>query len=93
VFPRAGNYMAVGADRLPAYELAFALTVHKSQGSEYDRVMLVAPPEGGQRLLTKELIYTGLTRAKSLAILCGPASVFRSAIGRKAERTSGVMRG
>ena len=78
-------------ESLPAHELGFALTVHKSQGSEYGNVLVVLPPEGGRRLLTKELVYTAITRAKSLAVLCGTRAVLRLAIGRQVVREAGML--
>jgi exodeoxyribonuclease V alpha subunit len=91
LFPREGGAMSFPAESLPAHELGFALTVHKSQGSEYQNVMLVMPPKGGKRLLTKELIYTAITRAKSLAIICGDKDVLKFAIGRRIVRESGIL--
>lgn len=92
VFPRQGSFISYPAEALPAHELGFALTVHKSQGSEYGQVLLVLPPSGGRRLLSKELVYTGLTRAKQLAILCGTREVLKLAIGRQCIRESGLLR-
>jgi len=88
VFARQAGYVSFAAEALPQHEPGFALTVHKSQGSEYERVMLVLPPTGGRRLLTKEIVYTGLTRAKQLAIICSTKEILRAAIGRRIERTS-----
>lgn len=90
VFKRPDGFLMIPEEALPAHELAFALTVHKSQGSEYGQVMLVVPPEGGRRLLTKEVIYTGITRARDLAILVGSKEALRASIRRKMERTSGL---
>lgn len=92
VFARQDRVIAFPAESLPAHELGFALTVHKSQGSEYANVMLVLPPAGGKRLLTKEMIYTGITRAKSLALICSTKPVFKAAIERRIVRDSGVLR-
>ena len=92
VFPRHDGVVSFPAESLPAHELGFALTVHKSQGSEYENVMVVVPPKGGKRLLTKELIYTAITRAKSVAILCGTKEVIKFAIGRRIVRESGILR-
>ncbi len=92
VFPRQGGVVSLPAEALPAHELGFALTVHKSQGSEYAHVMVVLPPEGGRRLLTKELVYTAVTRAKKSAILCGTKEVLRLAIGRRIHREAGLLR-
>src|SRR5262249_61587219 len=91
LFPRQGGGAAFAAESLPPHELGFALTVHKSQGSEYTNVMLVVPPKGGKRLLTKELIYTAITRAKSLAVICAAKGVLKSAISRHIVRESGVL--
>jgi exodeoxyribonuclease V alpha subunit len=91
LFPRQGGCEAFAAESLPPHELGFALTVHKSQGSEYRSVMVVVPPKGAKRLLTKELIYTAVTRAKCLAIICSAKDVLRFAIGRKIMRESGLL--
>jgi len=90
VFERSDEFLSFPLEALPAHELAFALTVHKSQGSEYGQVLLVLPHEGGRRLLTKEMIYTGITRAKDLAILCGSKDVLGAALSRRVNRTSGL---
>ncbi|MBD3175882.1 MAG: exodeoxyribonuclease V subunit alpha, partial [Armatimonadia bacterium] len=68
LFRKPGGVRAYPVADLPPTSPAYAMTVHKAQGSEYDRVLLVVPPEGGQRLLSREMIYTGLTRAKRLVI-------------------------
>jgi exodeoxyribonuclease V alpha subunit len=91
VFQRLGGYVSWPADSLPVHDLAFALTVHKSQGSEYGHVLLVLPPEGGRRLLTKELIYTGITRAKHSVVICADKETLRFSIGRKVEREAGMI--
>jgi exodeoxyribonuclease V alpha subunit len=91
VFPRQGRFASLPAESLPAHEPGFALTVHKSQGSEYAHVMVVLPPEGGRRLLTKELVYTAITRAKSLAVVCGTKDVLRLAITRRVVREAGML--
>ena len=54
--------------------------------------MVVLPPKGGKRLLTKELIYTAITRAKSLAIICAAKDVLKFAVSRKIVRESGLLR-
>jgi exodeoxyribonuclease V alpha subunit len=65
------------------------MTVHKSQGSEYDQV-LVALPEAGNRLLTKETLYTAITRARDFAGICGTPDVFLESVSRKIDRESGL---
>lgn len=74
---------------LPAHEPAWALTVHKAQGSEFDRVLL-ALPEQGARVLSRELLYTGLTRCRRELLLWAGAEALRAAIDRRALRWSGV---
>ena len=73
----------------PRLELAYALTVHQSQGSEYDHVALVLP-EVDMPLATRELVYTALTRARRSIALFGSAEVLRAAVARSAERFSGL---
>jgi exodeoxyribonuclease V alpha subunit len=92
-FARQGGFASFPADSLPPHELGFALTVHKSQGSEYDEVLVVLPPRGGERLLTKELLYTALTRAKKLAVLNATEAALRSAIGRRVRRDAALLPG
>nr|WP_041465709.1 ATP-binding domain-containing protein [Chlorobium limicola] len=65
------------------------MTVHKSQGSEFDRVLMVLPPED-TLLLTRELIYTGITRARQAVTLWSDEAVFSSAVKRRTERRSGL---
>lgn len=75
--------------RLSRLETAFALTVHKSQGSEFDHVLLLLPDRDAP-VLTRELIYTGITRAKKSVSLCANEAIFLSAVSRRIERTSGL---
>lgn len=75
--------------RLPAHETVFAMTVHKSQGSEFDRVLLMLP-ESDSRVLSRELVYTGITRAKAYVDIWGNEEVFLAAVSRRINRTSGL---
>lgn len=70
---------------LPAHEDAFALTVHKAQGSEFDAVLLVLPASGA-RVLARELVYTGLTRSRRAVWLWGGARALEDALARRSER-------
>jgi exodeoxyribonuclease V alpha subunit len=75
--------------RLPAHETVFAMTVHKSQGSEFEHCALVLPDHNTQ-VLTKELIYTGITRAKKQLTCIGKNSIIQQALIRKVQRASGL---
>lgn len=75
--------------RLPEHETVYAMTVHKSQGSEFDRVFLLLPDRESP-VLTRELIYTGITRARENVEVWGKEEVFRAAVSRRIERTSGL---
>ncbi|MDX1657005.1 MAG: exodeoxyribonuclease V subunit alpha, partial [Candidatus Competibacteraceae bacterium] len=75
--------------RLPEHETVYAMTVHKSQGSEFGRVLLLLPPEPA-RIMTRELLYTGITRARDHLQLWGPEGVLRFAAGRRLHRSSGL---
>jgi len=75
--------------RLPLRETAFAITVHKSQGSEFERLLLILP-EKDTPVLTRELLYTGITRARSGVEIWSNEEVFRAAVARPTERTSGL---
>lgn len=90
IFQRPGVFASIPLSELPGFETAFAITIHKSQGSEYDSVFLVLPQDEKNRLLSKEIIYTGLTRARHSAVIYGSRSVLGAAIARKIERQSGI---
>ncbi len=74
---------------LPAHDSAFAMTVHKAQGSEFDEVWLVLP-ERFNRVLSRELVYTGMTRARRVLHVAGSAEVIADALARHAGRWSGL---
>jgi exodeoxyribonuclease V alpha subunit len=75
--------------RLPAHETVFAMTVHKSQGSEFDHVALLMPDAISQ-VLTRELVYTAITRAPKAVDLYSAPEVFAAAVLRHTERNSGL---
>ena len=84
-----GALRSFAPSRLPAVETVFAMTVHKSQGSEFDRVGLLVPRQLSS-LLTRELLYTAVTRARERVTLFGAARVVADAIGKRIERASGL---
>jgi exodeoxyribonuclease V alpha subunit len=75
--------------RLPEHETAFAMTVHKSQGSEFEKVLFIMP-DRDIPVLTRELVYTALTRAKGAVEVWGREEVFRTAVSRRTVRASGL---
>lgn len=85
----AGEVRSVACSRLAHVETAYAMTVHKSQGSEFDRVALVLPPQDSP-VLTRELLYTGLTRAKRDLWLVADEPELLRAASRVTRRMSGL---
>jgi exodeoxyribonuclease V alpha subunit len=75
--------------RLPEHETVYAMTIHKSQGSEFDEVLLILPDRESP-VLTRELLYTGITRARERVKMWGNQDVFRTAVSRRTERSSGL---
>lgn len=88
-FPGGDGVRAFHPAALPAHESAFAMTVHKAQGSEFDEVWLQLP-RADSRVLSRELLYTGLTRARNALHISGSAGVIEAALARHAGRVSGL---
>jgi exodeoxyribonuclease V alpha subunit len=89
-FPAVGGCLRrIPPARLPAHETAYATTVHKSQGTEAERVIVILPNEASP-VLTRELLYTGITRARSRIEIWGNASVFAAGVARRVTRSSGL---
>jgi exodeoxyribonuclease V alpha subunit len=90
VFARSDGFAVFPIDALRMHvELAFAMTVHKSQGSEFDEVALILPGEEIP-LATREMLYTGVTRARRAVVLVGAAALVTAAAARPGERFSGL---
>ncbi len=89
-FPTATGLRDLLPTRLGAHETAYALTVHKSQGSEFDTVALVLPDQSSP-VLSRELFYTALTRARRQFWVWGSAERISEAIGRRLRRHSGLV--
>lgn len=84
---------SVSVMRLAQVETAFVMTVHKSQGSEFEHTALVLPP-GGAEVLSRELVYTGITRAREqFTLLEAEAGLLEAAMGRPSVRASGLAQG
>ncbi|MCX4188810.1 exodeoxyribonuclease V subunit alpha [Methylophaga sp. OBS3] len=88
-FMFAGELRWVPLSRLPVHETVFAMTVHKSQGSEFESVALLLP-EQDNALMSRELVYTALTRARQQLLLMADEQILRLAIHRQHQRESGL---
>ena len=89
-FPgEGGDVRWLAPARLPEHQTVFAMTIHKSQGSEFDDVLVVLP-ERVSPVLTRELVYTGVTRAKRRVSVLGSEAVLRSGLSRRVQRASGL---
>ncbi len=85
-----GGFRTVAPLRLPEHETAFATTVHKAQGSEFDRVLLMLPAKPN-RVVTRELLYTAVTRSRSGVAIVGGVEVVEKAIATPTRRHSGLV--
>lgn len=91
VFPATdGSLRRLSPARLPACETTFAMTIHKSQGSQFDHAVVVLP-EVSSPVLTRELVYTAITRATTRTTLLARESILREAIGRPIQRATGLL--
>ena len=88
-FRRGDTVLPVSTARLAAVDTVYAMTVHKSQGSQFDVVAFLLP-SADSRILTRELLYTAATRARERLILVGTEDLIRSAIERPITRASGL---
>jgi exodeoxyribonuclease V alpha subunit len=86
-FAPDGSSRVLAPSRLPPHETVLAMTVHKAQGSEFDEVAVVLPTAESQ-VLTRELLYTAVTRPRKRVVLFGDADVIVAAVGRPVERAS-----
>ena len=90
VFPRANSFVAFSFEALREFvELAYATTVHKAQGSEFDSTAVLLP-EKPIAILTRELLYTAVSRSKSSVVVLGEESILKAAIENPVERFSGL---
>lgn len=86
----SGGLRALPALRLPVHDTAFATTVHKAQGSEFDEVLVLLPAQRS-RVLTRELLYTALTRARRQVLLAAEADVLVATVATRTRRQSGLL--
>jgi len=88
-FERGGEVVELSPTRLAAVDTVYAMTVHKSQGSQLDTAAVVLP-DPGSPILTRELLYTAVTRARRELILVGTEEAIRAAVARPVARASGL---
>jgi exodeoxyribonuclease V alpha subunit len=88
-FERAGGVVEHSPSRLGAIETVYAMTIHKSQGSQFDAAAVLLP-EPGSRILTRELLYTAATRARRQLTVVGTHEAVRAAVERPVARASGL---
>ena len=91
LFPRGSNVAVCPVGLLPEHELAYAMTVHKSQGSEFGNVLVVLPNDENHPLLNRQIVYTGITRAKKRAVILGTKAALEHAVVTKLERDTGIQ--
>ncbi|MGH9024352.1 MAG: exodeoxyribonuclease V subunit alpha [Acidimicrobiia bacterium] len=89
VFERGRERLELSPTRLGSIDTVHAMTVHKSQGSQFDQVAVLLP-DPVSRILTRELLYTAVTRARSSLILAGTEASVRAAVTRPVARASGL---
>lgn len=89
-FPEKDGFLNISVARLAEYTPAFSLTVHKSQGSEYNAVYLLSPSVANAPIFDRTLLYTALTRAKKYFTYLGSADTFQAALKHKNQRNSAL---
>ncbi|NOX25633.1 MAG: exodeoxyribonuclease V subunit alpha [Deltaproteobacteria bacterium] len=88
-FQQDNKFRPIACARIPAHETAFASTVHKSQGSEFKRVLLMLPVRQSP-ILSRELLYTAVTRAREHFELWGDKEIFKQGIDNRVGRSTGL---
>ena len=86
------NLRELSIHSLPEHVTAWAMTVHKSQGSEFESVLLVLPDDVESNAISRELLYTGVTRARQNLIVHSSAEVLIAACAKLTQRSSGLAK-
>ncbi len=90
-FERRGEILEFSPIRLGVVDTVYTMTIHKSQGSQFETAAVLLPAPTS-RILTRELLYTAATRARKRAILAGTEDTIRAAVARPVARASGLRR-
>jgi exodeoxyribonuclease V alpha subunit len=85
-----GAVKKIPAGYLSHYDTVFAMTIHKSQGSEFDHVVVILPEKHAKKLLTRELLYTGVTRAKTKVLIQSSEETLMECVKQGVVRSSGL---
>jgi len=85
-----GKAKTVAPGQLSHYETGYTMSIHKSQGSEYDNVIILLP-EADFPILTRELLYTAVTRARQNVLVYGRQAILKACVGKRIQRSSGLM--
>jgi len=85
-----GGFEWILPSRLPKFDTVYAMTIHKTQGSEFQHVAMVLPEQKDNRLLSRELLYTGITRAKQQLSIASSQQVWQSGVSQQVKRHSGL---
>ena len=88
-FAGEDGYREIALSRLPQHKIGYASTIHRSQGSEFTKVAVVLPREDSQ-LLSRELLYVAISRAKEKVFIVGSESSLRAAVNRTEKQNSGI---
>ncbi|HPB53737.1 MAG TPA: ATP-binding domain-containing protein, partial [Saprospiraceae bacterium] len=90
-FPKGnGENLKLNPAQIREWESAYAMTIHKSQGSEFDEVLIILPENRENILLTRELLYTAITRAKEKVTIVGFSEIIRAIAEQSVKRVSGI---
>jgi len=84
------SYKMILPSRLPKYDSVYAMTIHKTQGSEFEHVAIVLPQQAGHQLLSRELLYTGITRAKTKLTIASNSQTWQQGVKTAIKRFSGL---
>ncbi len=84
------RYKSLLPSRLPKFEPVYAMTIHKTQGSEFEHVAMVLPKNSNNQLLSRELLYTGITRAKKLLTIASSQQPWQQGVTQAVRRNSGL---
>lgn len=84
------SYKILLPSRLPKYDSVYAMTIHKTQGSEFEHVAIVLPKQAEHQLLSRELLYTGITRAKEALTVVSNSQTWQHGVTTKIKRHSGL---